>query len=181
MLKKKEHHTKNNISIIYMASEYKKASAYPKAVDKSKIKKKKSSPAGQVGSSHMNAPKRPRNVRVREKIYKEKGTRIAKRLIKKAVAAAPKGKGKVPPKVREAGVRVRAQITGKKVGIVSKTREFNDGQNKVFRAEPARILRRQNQDELFEMDKQGLSFPSLHDEFKKTMSLLAGEDVGDSL
>lgn len=142
-----------------MASEYKKAKAYINKVDKNKDKKQ----------------------RVKVKLAKERGRNVAKKLIKKAVAEAPKGKGRVPPKVREAGVKVRAQITGKKAGAVSKRREFNEGANKIYSAEPARVLRRQTQDELHEIDKLGLSFPSLQDEFKKTMSLLHGSDVGDSL
>ena len=147
-----------------MASEYKKATAYVKAVDKSKKTQK---------------------IKIKKKLARrtpaEKAKRMAKKLISKAVADAPKGKGRVPASTREAAAKVRAQITGKRQAIVSKKREFNQGANKVYKAEPARVLRRQTQDDMYEIDKMGLSFPSLHDEFKKTMSLLHGGDVGDSL
>ena len=147
-----------------MASEYKKASAYIKAVDKSK---------------------KPSTIKIKkktvEKMARERGRNRAKKLISKAVAEAPKGKGRVPASTREAAAKVRAQITGKRQAIISKKREFNQGANRVYKAEPARVLRRQTQDDMYEIDKMGLSFPSLHDEFKKTMSLLHGGDVGDSL
>lgn len=120
-----------------MASEYKKATAYISKVD--------------------------RNARTQAKMARERGRIRAKKLIKKAVATAPKGKGRVSEGVRTAGDKVRAQIGAKAI------------------AKPARVLRRTTQADLHEIDQMGLSFPSLHDEFKKTMSLLHGGDVGDSL
>lgn len=123
-----------------MASEYKKATAYISKVD--------------------------RNARTQARMARDRGKIRAKKLIKKAVAEAPKGKGRVAKEVRKAATKVRAQIGDKKA---------------IALAKPDRVLRRQSQAELHEIDQIGLSFPSLHDEFKKTMSLLHGGDVGDSL
>ncbi len=104
----------------------------------------------------------------------QQGKVIGKSLIKKAVAQAPKGTGRLSTGARVANLKVKAQIENRGVRTPI-------GGGKVAVLEPARILRRPTQDEIHETDKLGLSFPSLHDEFKKTMSLLHGGDVGDSL
>ena len=141
--------------------EYKRASAYVATVDRNKKKESE------------------QKKRAKAKMATIKGKRTAKKMIEKAeTAGARKGKGKVSASVREAGARLRATTTGKKAVILNRRPVFQGGTSRVYKAEPARVLRRPD---YAEIDRIGLDFPELHDEYKKTMSLLHGGDVGDSL
>ena len=144
--------------------EYKRASAYIATVDRNKKKES------------------DKKKRVKVKIATVQAKRKAKKMIEKAEkAGARKGKGKVPASVREASARLRATTTGKKAVILNRKPVFQGGTSRVYKAEPARVLRRPTQDDYAEIDRIGLDFPELHDEYKKTMALLHGGDVGDSL
>ena len=144
--------------------EYKRASAYIATVDRNKKKDSE------------------QKKRVKAKMATVQAKRKASRMIEKAEkAGARKGKGKVSASVREAGARLKATTTGKKSVILNRRRVFDEGTSRVYTAEPARVIRRPTQEDYSEVDRIGLSFPELHDEYKKTMSLLHGGDVGDSL
>tara|TARA_R110000737_G_scaffold64356_1_gene92041 strand:+ start:2537 stop:3187 length:651 start_codon:yes stop_codon:yes gene_type:complete len=86
-----------------------------------------------------------------------------------------KARGAVSKDIQKAKLQLNAQIAGKKLRA-----PVIDGTG-FLKATPAKVLRRPNINDLVEIDKAGLSFPSLHDEFQKTMSLLHGGEVGDHL
>jgi len=192
-------------------SEYKKASAYIATVNRNAAKGKvketfmskrlksiRANPSHQVaakpaghakGRALAASVRTPQRIRSSHTLTKDairshhKGkTVLTKQTAKKAgeklaeeATRRAKGKGGAVSKdVKRAGLQVKAQITGKKLRMPL-------GAEGSITAKPAVILRRPNINDLHEIDKAGLSFPSLHDEFQKTMSLLHGGEVGDHL
>ena len=108
-------------------------------------------------------------------LVKAAANAAGKRLAEEATRR-PKGKGGAVSKdIQKAKLQLNAQIAGKKLRA-----PVIDGTG-FLKATPAKVLRRPNINDLVEIDKAGLSFPSLHDEFQKTMSLLHGGEVGDHL
>ncbi len=176
-------------------SEYKKASAYIATVNKNAAKpqKKRLAPQRRPTPPHRrndNAPQRIRSgafhqgnatkafhkgkVVLAKQLAKQAGDRYAK----EATFRAKTKPGTVSRDVQEAGVKLKAQMAGRKM-FGGKSKDLGVVGN--IQARPAKVLRRPNINDLHEIDKVGLSFPSLHDEFQKTMSLLHGGDVGDHL
>ncbi len=168
-------------------SEYKKASAYIATVNKNAAKpqKKRLAPQRRPTPPHRrnndNAPQRIRSGAFHQAnatkafhkgkmvLAKQSAKQAGERYAKEAAFSAKTKPGTVSRDVQEAGVKLKAQMAGKKILVGD------------IKARPAKVLRRPNINDLHEIDKVGLSFPSLHDEFQKTMSLLHGGDVGDHL
>lgn len=176
-------------------SEYKKASAYIATVNKNAAKAQKKRLAPQRRPSpprrrNNNAPQRERSGREKTgyatKAFHQGKVGLAKQIAKQAgnqYAQEAKYRAKTKPgtvsrDVQEAGVKLKAQMVGRKM-FGGKSKDLGVVGN--IEARPAKVLRRPNINDLHEIDKIGLSFPSLHDEFQKTMSLLHGGDVGDHL
>jgi hypothetical protein len=153
--------------------EYKRASAYVATVDRNKKKE-----------AQRKKPESEQKKRVKVKIAKLNAKRKATRMIAKAEReGAKKTGGKVSKDVRLARAKVKAQVTGQPVKVKMGHRLNKDKTRTALTTtvQPARVLRRPTQADIYEVDRIGLDFPELHDEFKKTMSLLHGGDVGDSL
>jgi len=141
---------------------------------------------GQLGGVSVRAPQRIRSghtltqdaIRSHHKgktvLTKQTAKKAGEKLAEEATRRAKGKGGAVSKDVKRAGLQVKAQITGKKLRMPL-------GAEGSITAKPAVILRRPNINDLHEIDKAGLSFPSLHDEFQKTMSLLHGGEVGDHL
>jgi len=192
-------------------SEYKKASAYIATVKRNAAKGKvketfmskrlkaiRANPSHQVAAkpagyakgralaASVRAPQRIRSghtltqdaIRSHHKgktvLTKQTAKKAGEKLAEEATRRAKGKGGAVSKDVKRAGLQVKAQITGKKLRMPL-------GAEGSITAKPAVILRRPNINDLHEIDKAGLSFPSLHDEFQKTMSLLHGGEVGDHL
>jgi len=176
-------------------SEYKKASAYIATVNKNaaKSQKKRLAPRRRPTAPHRrndNAPQRTRSGREltgyatkafhKGKMVEAKQTAkdAGKRYAQEAKYRAKTKPGTVSKDVQKAGVKLKAQMAGRRM-FGGKSKDL--GVVGSLQADPAKVLRRPNINDLLEIDKAGLSFPSLHDEFQKTMSLLHGGDVGDHL
>lgn len=108
-------------------------------------------------------------------LAKDTAKKAGKRLAEETTRTAKGKGGAVSRDIQKARLQLNAQIAGKKLRSVGQ-----DGAG-FMKATPAKVLRRPNINDLHEIDKAGLSFPSLHDEFQKTMSLLHGGEVGDHL
>lgn len=106
---------------------------------------------------------------------KETAKKAGQKLAEEATRRAKGKGGAVSKDIQKAKLQLNAQIAGKKLRA-----SVIDGTG-FLKATPAKVLRRPNINDLVEIDKAGLSFPSLHDEFQKTMSLLHGGEVGDHL
>tara|TARA_R100001369_G_scaffold71908_1_gene99852 strand:+ start:60 stop:590 length:531 start_codon:yes stop_codon:yes gene_type:complete len=175
-------------------SEYKKASAYIATVNKNAAKpqKKRLAPRRRPTAPHRRPDEghhQPRGFELTSRATKafHKGKMVeakqtakdaGKRYAQEAKYKAKTKPGTVSKDVQKAGVKLKAQMAGRRM-FGGKSKDL--GVVGSLQADPAKVLRRPNINDLLEIDKAGLSFPSLHDEFQKTMSLLHGGDVGDHL